>query len=463
VCSPTTKGSSRIEESYETSDMRKPFVQCPHCNHSQLLLWKNVTWDKDEDGGPILDSTAYACDGCGVLWSEYDRMQALKKVDWLQTKDFTCVHCEHHNNPSLWSANEDRDLWTDIGIAQCEECKIGKCSNMHAGFWANKMYSSFRPLSNMVKLWTEAQGNLEKLKVFINTQLAETFDTPGESIESIQFLTDRKENYNAQLPDKVGLLTAGIDTQNNRLEVEIVGWGLDEESWSIDYKVIAGDPKDPDTWRQLDSYLQQKFYYNDESYTHIAAACIDMGGGHTQYVTNYCRHRIGRRIWPIRGVGGDGQTRPVWPNNPGRGGKQNVPFYNVGVDAGKNTVFGRLLIKKEGAGYCHFPHDREDDWFKQLIAERRETKWKGAKKIMVWANPKRARNEAFDNRVYAYAALCGLQSKGWVLNKLVETKRLRILSDRKKSTLNEQGPLHSPQKSVKSKKRKIVKSNFMGN
>ena len=460
VCSPTIKGMSRIEASYLDSDMRKPHVRCPHCEHNQILKWKNVKWDKGEDGVERHETTSYQCDECGVLWSEFDRHTALEVVDWLQTKKFKCDHCDHMNEPQHWCPNDERDKWDHDGRAYCEECGIGKCPNRHAGFWANKLYSTFRPLSDMVKLWLEVQNNIEKLKMFINTQLAETFEEPGDSIEDVDWLMDRREEWAGQVPEEVGLLTFGADVQNNRIEVEIVGWGKDEESWSVDYKVIAGDPANPETWRRFDEFIMQPFFYANGDYTHIVAGCIDLGGGHTQHVANYCRHRINNRIWPIRGIGGDGRAYPVWPRNPSRTGKIQVPFYNVGVDAAKNVVFQRLLVRDSGAGYCHFPANREEDWFLQLIAERRVKKWKGTKQILVWENPKKARNEAFDNRVYAYAALCGLQSMGMKLNKMIEKRKFILLSDRNKAKLGDD--YHAPAKSKKVKRKtKVARSSFV--
>lgn len=456
-CSPTLKGLSRIESSYDESDKRKPFVSCPHCQHKQILLWKNVHWDKDEEGKHLPETTSYHCEACGAAWTEFQRLTALKHIYWRQTAEFDCKLCGHENFPISWASSDDHK-WTENGIAICEECQKGKCPNTHAGFWANKMYSQFRPISDIVRLWIDSQGNLERLKMFINTQLAEAFDTPGEQIRDIEWLTKRKEKFEGDLPREVGIITAGIDVQETRIEIETVGWGKEEESWSLEHKIIGGDPKSPETWKQVDLYLKKPFYRNDGRHSFIAAACIDTGGHHTQYTMNYCRDRMSRRIWPIRGIGGDGKAYPVWPSNPSRG-KYKIPFYNIGVDSAKNTIFGRLFIEQHGAGYCHFPDDRTDEWFKQLIAEKRVTKYRGSSKILVWENPKRARNEAFDCRVYAYAALCGLQQSGWNLNSFTESNRLILLSDDQK--INRENNDFAKPKSKLNLNRKIVKSNFM--
>jgi len=52
------------------------------------------------------------------------------------------------------------------------------------------------------------------------------------------------------------ILTAAVDTQDNRLELKIQGWGEGMERWMIDYHVIHGDPALPATWDALDEILK---------------------------------------------------------------------------------------------------------------------------------------------------------------------------------------------------------------
>lgn len=462
TCSPTIKNLSRIEASYETSDMRKPYVPCPLCGHHQVLLWPNVRWQKDGSGRPILNSTMYHCTKCQAGWTEFQRLTALRRIVWHQTREFDCRECGVVNAPLSWDPN-DLGKWNKYGHAVCEGCQKTHGPNQHAGFWANKLYSPFRSLSHLVKLWTEAQGNIESLKTFINTQLAETFEQAGEQIRDIDWLTARMEQYDGALPSGAGLITAGVDVQNHRIEVEVVAWGKDEESWSIDHVVIPGDLSQPEIWLQLDDVLSRPYARHDGRISYAAAVAIDMQGGFTQQVAEFCRTRGGRRWWAIRGMGGEGRPIPVWPNNPGRT-KHNIPFYNVGVDAAKNVIFSRLFVEKAGPGYCHFPIGRPKDWFKQLVAERRVVKHRGTQKYLAWENPSHSRNEAFDMRVYAYAALCGLQSLGWKLNNLVVDGKCILPPEfderRRRQREAESKPYTKPAEKVINKRR-VVKSDFM--
>ena len=58
----------------------------------------------------------------------------------------------------------------------------------------------------------------------------------------------RRENYGAELPEGVLLLTAAVDVQDNRLEYEICGWGMAEECWGIKKGTILGVPDTPKVW-----------------------------------------------------------------------------------------------------------------------------------------------------------------------------------------------------------------------
>ncbi|MEX6095927.1 terminase gpA endonuclease subunit, partial [Morganella morganii] len=70
-------------------------------------------------------------------------------------------------------------------------------------------------------------------QTFINLVLGEPYEDRGEKALSEQKLLERCEVWAAEVPDGVTLLTAGIDTQDDRFEIEVVGWGRSEESWSV--------------------------------------------------------------------------------------------------------------------------------------------------------------------------------------------------------------------------------------
>lgn len=432
ACSPTVAGLSRIAEEYEKSDQRKPFAKCPHCDGYQVLKWSGVKWDKDANDVSDPETVNYQCEHCGTLWSEADRHRALKNIQWRQMASFTCKHCDHTSDPTKWPEN-DLKHWKQqhyVYRAHCENCGVGKCDNKHAGFWASKLYSPFRPLSEMVEKWLNSQGNVEKLKAFVNTQLAEVWEESGEHISNVDGLLGRREKYEHELPFEVGVITCGIDVQgahgskNGRFEGVVKGWGKDEECWILRRFIIPGDLNQADVWQKLEDEIERPYVRGDGKVSYIAAACIDLGGGFTHQVAMFCRDKIERRIWPIRGVASPGRPYPIWPKKPGRADRIQIPFYNIGVDQAKNVLLSRLLNSKPGAAYYHFPVNPDanidTDFFAQLTAERRVLRYKGTQRYYSWENPHRKRNESWDCLVYGYAALCGLMEEGMQLNPVCE-------------------------------------------
>ena len=257
---------------------------------------------------------------------------------------------------------------------------------------------------------------------FYNTQLGLPYrKNSGREIQ-IEALAARCELWAAEVPDGVALITVGIDTQDYRLEMEVIGWGVNEESWSIDYHVIEGEFDQPDVQALLDAYLKRIWYRADGYAFPVMAACFDSGGHHTQAVYGFCKARIGRRIWAVKGESArNGKRSPVWPTKvPSRRSKATYRPVMLGVNAAKDTITTRLMKDKPGPGYMHFPVSRDINYFAQLTAERSIVKVTGGVKYRVWEpRPGRA-NEGLDCRVYGYAALCGLLHMGIKLNKRAE-------------------------------------------
>ena len=99
----------------------------------------------------------------------------------------------------------------------------------------------------------------------------------------------RREHYPAVVPLPVLVLTAGVDVQDDRLEVEVCGWRTGEESWGISYRVLWGDPAAAPVWRQLDDVLTALWEREDGLKMHIVQCCIDSAGHRTEAVYRYVK------------------------------------------------------------------------------------------------------------------------------------------------------------------------------
>lgn len=356
VSTPTNKNASRIEALFENTDKRLYYVPCKDCGEYQTLKWSGVQWERDKP-----ETAVYVCDHCGSIWDDAARYRAIRHGKWRATAPF-----------------------------------VGK-----AGFRLSGLYSAWTPLENAVKDFLEAKKLPDTLKVFVNTFLGESWEEEGDGIEEHD-LHEHQEDYGDRVPKEVVALTAGIDTQNDRLVCEVVGWGRDEESWGIEYKTFFGDPASAGVWQELDNYLHLTWEREDGEQLGIRAACVDSGGHHTQAVYKFCKPRYGRRIFAIKGMGGEG--KPVINGRPSTNNHIKCKLFTIGVDTIKELIYARLKIKDEGAGYCHFPTSYTEEYFRELTAEKVVKKYHRGFYKRQWVKV-RPRNEALDCRVYSYAAL----------------------------------------------------------
>lgn len=393
---PTVKGISRIEKAYAESDQRKYYVPCPHCGEFQTLEWGGPTtpygikWDKDSDGNGLPDTAYYVCRHNGCVIHHNDKAGMVKAGRWQATMPF----------------------------------------KGHAGFhiWAGYSLFPNAAWKYLVAEWLRVKDDPLMRQTFINLVLGEPYEDRGEKALSEKSLAERCEVYSAEVPDGVAVVTAGIDTQDGRLEIEVVGWGRNEESWSIAYDVIEGDLETDEPWRRLDAYLKQTWRRADGRGFTIMAACHDSGGHHTQKVYEFSKERIGRRIWAIKGESARGGKRsPIWPTKrPSSRSKSQFKPIILGVNAAKDAIRSRLHMEQPAAGipsagYMHYPVERDLHYFSQLLAERSVVKTAGGQRYRVWELLPGRANEALDCRVYSYAALKGLLHFGLSLNQYADS------------------------------------------
>ena len=351
---PTVKDASRIENAFNLSDQRHYHVPCPECNHEQKLRWKNVSWQENQP-----ETATLACESCGAVIPESKKQWMLKKGRW---------------------------------IAENPESKI-------VGFHINELYSPFRKLEEIVSDFLEAKDHPEMLQTFINTSLGECWEENKSMIDTSK-LMEKCENYNDEsIPDNILFVTAGVDTQKDRLEVQTIGWGDRYEAWVIEYNIIWGDPSTQEVWEQLDMFLKRSYTTEAGRKLPIKVTCIDSGGHHTQNVYDFCRPRQGRMIFPVKGQSQSG--KPI-AGRATSSAKQRVYLYPVGTDTAKEFIFSRLNQEEP---LIHFPNTVDEQYFAQLTSERQIKKIVGGQPKLVWYLPKGKRNEALDTFVYALAAV----------------------------------------------------------
>ncbi len=368
ISTPTIKGVSRIETEYEHSSKGEWNVPCPCCEKLQPIRWANIIFDKDN-----LEEIQCVCEICGVISNEIEWKEQFEKGKFI------------HENPE----------------------------NPVKGFHLNTLGSALATWKEVVEKFLLAneqkkQGNIELMKSWVNTELGETWEEEGEQLDEEE-LMKRREKYNCEVPEDVLYLTAGVDTQDDRFEVEVVGWGPDHESWGIKYAVIYGNLDLPQIWKDLDAFLMQTFIKPNGDKIKIRCTCIDSGGHYTNQVYKFCKQRFSRNVFAIKG---SNDTSAAYIQKPKKNNREQAYRFDIGVDTGKSLLMGRLKVEEEGPGYCHFPkeEDRGYDktYFTGLTAEKKVLKYKQGRAYFAWELRDRGvhkRNEALDCRNYATAAI----------------------------------------------------------
>lgn len=377
VSTPTIKGSSKIETSYYLGTQERWVHQCPNCGEYSEINFETIRFQRlkkivNNKEVYSVKIDGHVCPACGFTFSQ-DQMR---------------------RQPAKWQAENPEALQKGI-----------------RSFWLTAFASPWLTWESIILDVIQNENDPEKLKAVYNTKLGKLWEHRDVN-QTDEELLERLEDYDAELPDGVLCLTCGVDTQDDRLEYEVVGWGKHGESWGIKKGYIMSAPDLPETWERLDDVIDRNYTFKNGQALAIGITLIDSGGHFTQTVYEQCRRRKEKRVFAIKGRGGEGipivspAKRVAIRDNK----RVTCWLYSIGVDAGKATIYANVQVQTPGPKYCHFPKgdDRGYDinYFNGLISERmvkQKTvsgfKWKWEKL------PGHRRNEALDCRNYALAGV----------------------------------------------------------
>ena len=365
---PTIKGHSKIETDYMNGTQEEWRTECPHCHTFSFIKFENIKFEKEtvkneqgEEDYKVL-SVGWECPVCKRVIPEHE----AKRL------------------PAKWVSNNPGAL--DNGIRS---------------FRLNAFMSPWSSWKDIVWKFLKAKKDPDKLKVFHNTVLGETWEVHIKNGLEYE-LYKRREHYDAEVPTGVLVLTMGVDTQDNRLEYEVVGWDRVGQSWGISRGIIPGRADAPGVWEEIDQLLDREWQLKNGMQMKILATFVDSGGHFTQDVYRECARRQTKRVWAIKGEPGEGKEYC----HPMKRSGDTVKFM-IGVDDGKGGIMYEAGVKDPGPSYMHFPidyragYDRE--YFKGLISERMIIKRRNGQSVVTWEKFYE-RNEPLDCRNYARAA-----------------------------------------------------------
>jgi phage terminase large subunit GpA-like protein len=388
---PTTKGHSRIEAAFLATDQRYYHVACPHCGARQRLVWGadqawGIKWHKTQDGTPLPDTAHYVCQHSGCIIQEHHKDVMLAGGEWIAA------------NPGA--------------------------SPRKRGYQLSTLYSPLGWFSwaELVAEWIHAtalakQGDVSKLRSFVNTRLAETFEEQGVKADH-QELARRAEDYEpGTAPRGVLMVSMGVDVQGDRIEARVWGYGRGEESWLIGRHVIYGDPNLEEgtpgsPWSELTKLRRTTILHASGTQLLPEVCCID-SGYLSNAVYNYCRAHTHERVLAVDGLPGNrpalGKPKAMDITWRGKTSPRSVKLWPVGDSTVKHLLHGRMRITQPGPGYVHVPQAyRDTDEFEQMTCERLVTKYVKGHARLEWHKPAGKRNEGGDCQKYAYAGACYL-------------------------------------------------------
>ena len=387
VSTTTIKNASAIEAAYYTGTMERWNSKCPHCGEYHEIRWSDIRFEYDEiivshKKTYKVKKVYYTCPGCGCISTEAEMKRAPAK--WIA------------ENPEAYGQGT-------------------------RSFWLNAFVSQWASWESIVLKYLNALGSTKKMQVVFNTCFGEPWEDRGD-IEDEDSLLARREGYGkdkngepVELPPGVLVLTAGVDTQDDRMEYEIVGHGFFGETWGIEKGIVMGRPDDDATWNKLDEVVFDRVMrFENGVGLRVSMSFVDEGGHFTQSVRAQCNARISKKVFCIKGM--PGQDKPyISPPKKQKIFVNQIAVgtcwqYQLGVDSGKEIIMDNLRVQTPGQKYCHFP--KRDDYgsayFAGLLSE---TKVYDPNKKQPWSwkkIPGHERNEPLDCRNYALAAFKAL-------------------------------------------------------
>lgn len=363
---PKLKGLSIVETQADRADVRLRFViPCPHCGKPHPITWGG----KDEPHGfkwqgrdPA--TVRHLCPHHGCLITQGEYLGAWES-GYYQSIDGTLT---------LDGAGVFRNADGDIAPAP-----------RHVAFV--DVWTAYSPAASWSQIVADFMSAYEKaehgdtslLQAFWNTTLARSWEVEVETTDA-EGLYHRAEDFPlSRMPRDCLLLLCGCDTQDNRIEIMVWGYGRGARMWTIQHHVIYGNPAEEEIWRELEHYLfETRFEHASGVPQKIYAAAIDSGGHHADAVYAFAHKHRARRVHAVKGSSGrersidNGNVRVAFDWR-GRREQHGPVLWHVGTNLAKDRLHSRLDITKPGPGYVHMSKDLPDEWFRQVAGEGRTT------------------------------------------------------------------------------------------
>lgn len=394
------KGTCRITRAFERGDQRWWHVPCPHCDVFAPLLWENFLPSID----PANPAGAhFSCESCGGVIEGRHKAAIVARGRWV-------AHNPAGDHPSF-------HLWGRACAPQRDWASIATDYVKAFGLVRRDEAEDAPPL--------EAKSGATTEQVFFNDVLGLPFEQassapPWETIRNrVEYGPDEDRFQLGRIPAGAAMLTAGVDCQDDRIEIHVKAFGRQLRSWTIDYRVIPHHVSTEEGRAGLDAVLKSEWRTALGRAFPLGMLAID-GGAYTDDVWSWAKKHPWARVIIVKGA--RSQTGPAYQpmkferRQDGAAKRRQKRAFMVNVSMLKAEFYQALRVEDPLARhFCGFATGLGDEFYRQITAERRktvrlpsgvtETRWD-------LVEPTR-RNEALDGEIYARVA--ALRS-GWRAN-----------------------------------------------
>lgn len=363
ISSTPTGKYGAINTQYEASDRRKFHIDCPHCGRSHELVWENIKFDWIKHDGksvPDPETARLECPSCNEAISEAQRARALANGNWIVT-------------------NPEADT---------------------AGFHVSRLYSPMSSIKSVVQDFKNAYQTFS-LSTFYNTVLGLPFDDLNEDVE-ISKLNELKTDISIRnIPEDCLFLTAGVDQQQDRLEVTLMGHN--ERTVYIlahrSFMTMNAEVIDSPAYKELLAYVKAPFRTALGRKVPLAWVNVDSSNGRaTKTIYRFCSQWTNLKA--IKGA--SSVDAPYVPTKITKTG--GYELYMIGVNQGKNLV-RELLNRSVKSGNTpvrvEISDDVPDDYCEQLMSEELKRSGNTVRWVIKQGG---VRNEGLDCFNYGYCA-----------------------------------------------------------
>lgn len=360
----------RITKSFESGSQEYPYVPCPHCEHMQILEWENMHAALDPEKP---EEAHFTCIACGASIEEHHRRHMFAKLEF------------RAHNPSA--------------------------RREHRSFWIWSAYSFLQSFERIAREWLKAKGDPESEKTFLNDTAGQAFKAASEAPpwEKLRDRAAQSSYVRGTIPAGALLLFFGFDCQHDRVEGQLVAFGRDHRRFVIDYFMVPGHISDVGCQERLTALLAQTWTNASGQKIGVDLAAID-GNAWTEDVWDFAKKHGANKLIMVRGLGSDSapllaRIRKERNQKTGKLLKYAKRFYNFGTSVVKMALY-RNLAKEDplAQGFIAFPSGLDDEYFRQLTAERRTPEKRHGFIVYRWTKDDTQANEGLDTALYAEAA-----------------------------------------------------------